>query len=1090
MRIDSIFLSLLSRPVVMVVFALFLSGPAAAAAMPSPPPAHRPFAEAESLVVAGRPTAAEASARRAMEKLASRGGISAADSAEGLDWWARSGALQGRSKRPELLEGARRALALRQAAGSDSVTLARAEMTLSEVLYSQGDPPSAREHAVAAAGVLRRLNPGGSLDESRALILLTRAEIELGNLAGARAHIDRARVIREKLLPPDSPDVARALETWANVVNRMGSPAQARDTVERSLRIRERVLGPDHPEVGLSLNLILGTSYAMQDLSRARQAGERALAIYELNYGKDDPRLAFILNNLAGVRRSFGDYDGARRAVERALPLFEKAFGKESDQTATCLNNLGTFARLSGDIPAARDFTQRAADLWTRLKGPDHPDVATALTNLGSIESEFGDQARAVELTRRAIDIRTRSAGPEYFGIGECRMNEGLYEVLRGNYAQGDSVLLAGMGLAARYLGARNPSMATSLLARARARGAIGDLDSALALALEAERTGSEHLRLSAQGLPESEALGYAATRASGLDFCLSLAGRNLLRKPAQRRAIWNAVMKSRGIVLEEMSQRQHALAHRSDPAVDSLRAALAGARATLAGLEVQGPRPKQTPEEFSGALIGARAAVDKADLALAEVSREYRSERSRAELDLASVATRLPRGAALVSFVRYMDLPDVAAGASGAHGPDWRKRFDQPRYAALVLGSSGSEPRVLALGDGATLEDALANWRRRLAAPPGEGAAGRAAELACTEAGARVKTLLWDPVRRVVPSATTLYVVPDAQLHLVNLAALPDGKGSYLAESGPLLIMLGTERDLVPEDPVGERAGAGMLAVGGADFDRAPSSDGNAAGLAGAPSEEFRGASPDCEDFRATRFPPLPGTRAEADEVAAQWSHGPAGSSGGAVVLSGGGADETSFKRSARGHRVLHLATHGFFVGGDCAFATAGTRGVGGMAPANGSAAPRRPFQSPLRFAGLALAGANHRSEAGPGEDDGILTAEEVSALDLSGTDWAVLSGCDTGLGEIGKSEGVFGLQRAFRVAGAHTVIMSLWNVQDQGARRWMRALYRARLEGHLGSAASVRRAQVEVLRGRRKAHLDTHPFRWAAFLATGSAD
>ena len=159
-------------------------------------------------------------------------------------------------------------------------------------------------------------------------------------------------------------------------------------------------------------------------------------------------------------------------------------------------------------------------------------------------------------------------------------------------------------------------------------------------------------------------------------------------------------------------------------------------------------------------------------------------------------------------------------------------------------------------------------------------------------------------------------------------------------------------------------------------------------------------------------------------------------------------------------------------------------------MVPAGVPGAPRSPLQSPLLFSGLALAGANHRAEAGQGEDDGILTAEEVSALDLSGTDWAVLSGCDTGLGEIGKSEGVFGLQRAFRVAGARTVIMSLWNVQDEGTRRWMSALYRARLEGHLGSAASVRRAQVEVLRERRKAHLDTHPFHWAAFLATGSAE
>jgi len=141
----------------------------------------------------------------------------------------------------------------------------------------------------------------------------------------------------------------------------------------------------------------------------------------------------------------------------------------------------------------------------------------------------------------------------------------------------------------------------------------------------------------------------------------------------------------------------------------------------------------------------------------------------------------------------------------------------------------------------------------------------------------------------------------------------------------------------------------------------------------------------------------------------------------------------------------------------------------------------------NPLVRSGLALAGANRRTSAGPDEDDGILTAEEVSALNLEGVEWAVLSACDTGLGEVKAGEGVFGLRRAFQVAGVRTVIMSLWSVDDDATRLWMRALYQSRLQQHLTTVESVRAASLTILRDRRARKQDTHPFYWAAFVAAG---
>jgi CHAT domain-containing protein len=224
--------------------------------------------------------------------------------------------------------------------------------------------------------------------------------------------------------------------------------------------------------------------------------------------------------------------------------------------------------------------------------------------------------------------------------------------------------------------------------------------------------------------------------------------------------------------------------------------------------------------------------------------------------------------------------------------------------------------------------------------------------------------------------------------------------------------------------------------------------------------------------------FEPLPAAEREAREIVALWNEAST------VYLHGAAATESAFKRSAPGRRVLHLATHGFFLG-NCA-AAPGSRGlkvVEEKAPE--SEVPG--YVSPLLLSGLALAGANRRASASTAGEDGVLTAEEIAGLDLSGVEWAVLSACDTGVGEIRAGEGVFGLRRAMQLAGARTLVMSLWPVDDEATRDWMQRLYRARLVQGLDTAAAVRDAGGSVVRARREAGQSTHPFYWAAFVAAG---
>jgi CHAT domain-containing protein len=155
----------------------------------------------------------------------------------------------------------------------------------------------------------------------------------------------------------------------------------------------------------------------------------------------------------------------------------------------------------------------------------------------------------------------------------------------------------------------------------------------------------------------------------------------------------------------------------------------------------------------------------------------------------------------------------------------------------------------------------------------------------------------------------------------------------------------------------------------------------------------------------------------------------------------------------------ILHIASHGFFLAD-----------VGASAIA---------AQNPLLRSGLALAGANMPDGA---RGDGILTALEAASLDLWGTHLVTLSACDTGVGEVHNGEGVYGLRRAFMLAGAETLVMSLWPVGDAIARDTMVAYY-ARLRTGAGRGDALRQAKLSILR--RPAQ--RHPYYWAGFIQSG---
>jgi len=344
------------------------------------------------------------------------------------------------------------------------------------------------------------------------------------------------------------------------------------------------------------------------------------------------------------------------------------------------------------------------------------------------------------------------------------------------------------------------------------------------------------------------------------------------------------------------------------------------------------------------------------------------------------------------------------------------------------------------------------------------------------------------------VAGARAVLVSPDGALGRFPLPALPgQGPGRYLIEDMPIavvplpLLLPADRRPVAGAD--GDAAAAPLLLLGDIDFDGRPAGVQVAQGHAGG-HVAVRGN-------HDLHFQPLAGTAREIDAIGALFRQSHAGST--PDVLRGADATEEAFRDHVRGKRYVHLATHGFF-------ATPELRTLLGEGAEDDRGAVLDSVASthPGLLSGLVLAGANRGTAAGAEDrppDDGILTALEVAELDLNRADLVVLSACETGLGEVADGEGLLGLQRAFQVAGARTVVASLWQVEDDATQRLMARYYENLWQEQRSPLDALRQAQLALLREESEASPAravgeperaggtpaANPRRWAAWVLSG---
>jgi MYXO-CTERM domain-containing protein len=927
----------------------------------------------------------------------------------------------------EAIPLAERVLAIRaRLLGPEHRDTALAASDLGTITYSAGDSARAKQLWERALPVMEK-----TLGPDNPTVLAIRYFLALvyyndGELAKAEPLFLKALEHAERT--HDDLKTAEVLAQLAALYVHSGDTSRAEPLVLRSLAIREQKLGKNDVAVSDSL-LVLGNLYKQRgDYARAEPVQQRVLAIREA--AGDDDGIATAANNLGLLYAAVGDYDRALPLLERALAITERAARAAPAGTSSAtiaasmlskaLNNLATLYRHRNELLKAELLLDRAVQLAID-GGADSPEAATALANLAEVRAERGATAEAEELYARALAIDEKVFGPDNPELATPLNGLAVLHQSRGDYARAEREYARAAAIFANTFGPEHPDAVHGVMNQAWLLAARGDFARAIALVTRADDLRERALDVILASGAEAQKHAYLATLQGETDVSISLHVRSAPQLDDGARLALTTILRRKGRVLDASTDTLSVLRRSADGPTRAQLDELAATNAELAALVFRGPEQGTTVAAREARIAKLR---DTAHHLEADLARRYAALRGVHEPVTIDRVQAALGDAVLVELALFSPFDPRAAKLT--------ERWGAKTYVAYVLQPTGA-PRAVELGPAAPIDALVRKTRAALATPNG------------TDARALLRELDERVMRRIRPllgDRRDVLISADGMLNLVTFDAMIDERGRYLVESYQFTYLT-SGRDLL-------RAKDGTTR--GHDLVMANPSFGEASDRAAA---IVRGA-----------FVPLPGTEAEARAIDQLLDH--------PSVLIGGDATEAALK-AASGPRIVHLATHGFFLD-DLPDAGPHTRGFSVGARSRDDLPPP---QQPLLRSGLALAGANSGELGG---DDGILTALEAASLDLHGTRLVVLSACDTAVGDVVDGDGVYGLRRAFVLAGAETTVMSLWKVDDNATKDLMVAYYRELRAGR-GRAEAMRRVQLAMLH----APATAHPYFWAAFVVSG---
>ncbi len=844
--------------------------------------------------------------------------------------------------------------------------------------------------------------------------------------------------IVEKTQGTKTKDYTKLLLNYGSEETERGNYKKAIEIQEKVLALQTEIEGAETTEVAAVMLSLARLNRIKGDDLKAEQLYVKALTIQEKTKGMDSLEVGLTLNNIGYFYYLRNDFESAEKNYLRSIAIKEKSIGAEHYLTAMTFLNLGL-------VYWKRDDYQRAEKTYLRIipifekANPNDSNLASTLHNLGIIYKETGNFAKGEENYLRAIKIWETTLGKEHERTAMGYDSLGILYFAKGDYEKSEQNLQKSLGINEKALGLNHPDLAGTLDTLGQLYIAKGDLLKALECRDRAGQIEETGVFLNLAIGSERQKLEYLAPMSKRSDKTTSL---NVLLTENHQQATELAattILQRKGRVLDSLSESQVSMQRRLNPEDRVLIEQLREATSNLSSLVLSGPQ-KKMPANFEQELNLLREKREKIEVEISRHSAGYFQKTEPITLD--AIRKNIPDDTWLVEFSIYHPYNPKAGKDS----------FAEPRYIAYLISQKG-EIHFKDLGETKELDAVMNAWRIALRDPLRKD----------VETLSRVvDEKIMQPLRPFFGAAQHLLISPEGVLNLIPFEALVDEQKNLLIEkfsvtyltSGRDLLRFKVARQssgspVVIADPAFGEPEATQLAK--ADMDR------NKLKVRTQKRQSITAGI----DLSTVYFSPLNATASEANSIRTQFPE--------SLLLTGSNATEASLKQ-VTAPKILHIATHGFFLTDQNSESNAkDTRAINAKAK----------IENPLLRSGLALAGANLRRADG---EDGILTALEASGLNLWGTKLVTLSACDTGIGEVKNGEGVYGLRRAFVLAGTESLVMSLWPVSDLVTRELMTGYYKGLKQG-LGRGEALRQVQLKMLKRKSR----EHPFYWASFIQSG---
>jgi CHAT domain-containing protein/TolA-binding protein len=716
------------------------------------------------------------------------------------------------------------------------------------------------------------------------------------------------------------------------------------------------------------------TAYRQGDFRSALENYEKSLEARRRLGNKDETARA--LNDLANVHHEMGDYDRALGLREQALALWKET-GNRAGQ-ADGLNDLAWVHQSMRNYPKALAALMEARALHEKIG--DRWGVADDLDSIGLAQFKTEAYEKALGAFNDSLRRFTELGSVEECARVQLHLGETLHHLDR--LSEAESVFETALELYERTFGSGNPRTSETLGDLARIAIDAGQQARAIDLAQR---------NVTAAQVLLANVLSFTSER-QRLEFQKTTDPYSLLATLERGPELATTLLRNKGIVLDSLLEDRLVAEASNDPGQHEKVTRLRTAKQRLMQLSLEAPPNASADalEKRNQEKNSLTTNVEELEAALARAVAGLGHARRALGVSVPEVQAALGPDETLIELVRYQHYLG--------------KTRSEPRYGAVLI-SPGTEPRWVAIGAVAEIEKNIRLYQRT--------ARGETNEAVCTAVLHALHRQIWGPIEKALSDQTKKVVIsPDGALSFISFATLVGEDDRFVSERYSIRYVA-SGRDLLNQ---GQTSGTDELDVyADPDFGKKRS--------APVPSASLARQSATMHDLERLSFPSLPGTAREANGLRQR-----AGER--ARIFRGSNATEKEL-RATQSPRVLHLATHGFFLPETGA-------GRGFSDPASQEKNPKGKLENPMHRSGIALSGAQNtlaswgRGEVPATEGDGIVTAEEVGGLHLEGTQLVVLSACETGSGEARAGEGVMGLRRGFVQAGTKNLLMTLWPISD----------------------------------------------------------